>query len=179
MKKISILFTILLSTLLLVGCSVTRYDDHYTIVFYMDGLGSKDVAQVEKGAIFERPADPESEHADFIDWYTTPERDELFDFTKPITKSVTIYSKWEFFVFNITYEVGEGGVNHPNNPKTIQQYRLIEQGSTYGLNAPTRSGMIFRSWHFNEDFSDPAISSLNKNNVHGDVTIYARWRTVN
>lgn len=180
MKKALTIITILLSALVLTSCTTVKYDDHYTIVFYMGGLGKIDTVQVEKDAIFTKPADPISEYADFLNWYEEPELVNEFDFTKPITESVTLYAKWDYFMFNIIYELGEGGVNNPNNPSTIQQFRLIERDTTYSLQNPTRPGMIFRSWHFEPDFSDSPIVNLNKRNITEDVTtIYARWRTAN
>lgn len=180
MKKILTIITVLLSALVLTSCTTVRFDDHYTIVFYMGGLGKIDTVQVEKDSVYTRPADPTSVYADFVEWYAEPNLVTVFDFSNPILNSLTIYAKWDYYMFDIVYQLGEGGINHPNNPSTIDKFRLMEKDTTYNLSPPTRQGFIFRSWHFEEDFSDAPIVTLNERNIREDTTtIYARWRAVN
>ena len=54
-----------------------------------------DCIYLEKGETLKKPENPSSEMAFFIDWYTTPEASEKFDFSKPIAEDVVIYADWE------------------------------------------------------------------------------------
>jgi|GEM_PF-4786214 len=178
MKKIFLTLTTLLLALVLVGCKQNRYDDHYIIVFFTDELVFKETVQVEKDSIFPKPADLESPFADFEGWYKDVNYTEEFDFTKPITESTTIYVKWDYHTFNITYMLEEDAINHPSNPTSIKVNRLLD-GDELRLNSPTREGYIFRSWHFEEDLSDSPVQFLTKENVDDDVVLYPRWRALN
>lgn len=178
MRKIYLIITTLLLTLILVGCQVNRYDDHYIIVFYTDELVDLETKKVDKDSIFSKPEDPESPYADFDGWYTSVNYTEEFDFSKPITESTTVYAKWNYNTFNITYMLEEDALNHPGNPLTIQVNRLLD-GHELRLSAPTREGYIFRSWHLEEDLSDAPVNFLSKDNVDDDVVLYPRWRQLN
>ena len=43
----------------------------------------------------EKPSDPKSDHGSFSGWYADAEFENLFDFNNPITKSITLYAKWD------------------------------------------------------------------------------------
>lgn len=50
---------------------------------------------LEKGETLKKPENPSSDMAFFIDWYTTPDVSEKFDFLKPVAEDVVLYADWE------------------------------------------------------------------------------------
>ncbi len=111
----------------------------------------------------------------FAGWYETE------DFSgEPVTvidtarkENITLYAKWDFPTFNITYEL-DGGTNHANNPATFQ---VNPEGVNVILQAPTKAGYIFDGWYFYDDFTG-SLSKYDDGwhfNRTEDTTIYAKW----
>lgn len=112
---------------------------------------------------------------DFAGWYETA------DFTgEPVTvidtarkENITLYAKWDFPTFNITYEL-DGGTNHTSNPA---KFRVNPEGVNVLLQAPTKTGYIFDGWYYYDDFTG-ALSKYEDGwhfNRTEDTTIYAKW----
>ena len=111
----------------------------------------------------------------FAGWYETE------DFSgEPVTvidtarkENITLYAKWDFPTFNITYEL-DGGTNHANNPATFQ---VNPEGVNVILQAPTKTGYIFDGWYYYDDFTG-SLSKYDDGwhfNRTEDTTIYAKW----
>ncbi len=111
----------------------------------------------------------------FAGWYETE------DFSgEPVTvidtarkENITLYAKWDFPTFNITYEL-DGGTNHANNPATFQ---VNPEGVNVILQAPTKAGYIFDGWYYYDDFTG-SLSKYDDGwhfNGSADTTIYAKW----
>ncbi len=112
---------------------------------------------------------------EFDGWYETA------DFTgDPITvidtarkENITLYAKWDFPTFNITYEL-DGGTNHANNPAKFQ---VNPEGVNVILQAPAKQGYIFDGWYYYDDFTG-SLSKYDDGwhfNGSADTTIYAKW----
>lgn len=67
----------------------------YTVTFNSKGGSAVDSVTVTSGATISAPAEPTKEMKVFTGWYTDSACTNLFDFTTPITGSITLYAGWE------------------------------------------------------------------------------------
>lgn len=174
MKKILTFSVLLLSLFVLVSCGKTKFDDHYIVVFYLGGQDRMESVKVEKNGFLTKPKDPESEESSFEGWYYDKEYLIEFDFSKPITESLTIYAKWTYIQHRILYFIEDGVVNSSENPISY-----TSKLNDFRLRPATREGYRFLSWHLTSDFSDPAVHFLTNDNVTDNMTLYPRWRKLN
>lgn len=66
----------------------------YTVTFNSNG-GSDVPGQIRANAAATKPADPTRSGYVFAGWYTDEACTAAYDFTQPVTDSVTLYAKWE------------------------------------------------------------------------------------
>jgi uncharacterized repeat protein (TIGR02543 family) len=125
--------------------------------------------KVPYGKTAVRPPDPLLPKYEFKGWFTDGSFRQEFDFTlEEITRNITLYAKWEQIQATVTFNSRQG---------TEVPRQTVDIGGTAAAPdpAPTRNGYEFEFWcgdsssaiEFN--FSDP---------ITGDITLYARWRTV-
>lgn len=142
-------------------------DDSFTVTFN-DGAGPY-VAPVRAsyGNFAVKPADPVLEKFRFLGWHTA--EGELFNFeTTEITRHITLYAEWVQVEATVTYNSRQG-TNVP--PVTL----VIGEITAAPETPPTRQGFAFEYWCTDTaataeyDFTRP---------VTGDITLYAKWRTV-
>ena len=68
---------------------------YYTVSFDMGGHGTAIAAKsIRSGYTLTKPDDPAEEGYIFGGWYTDADCTVEYDFTKPVTKSFTLYAKW-------------------------------------------------------------------------------------
>ena len=68
---------------------------YYTVSFDMGGHGTAIAAKsIQSGYTLTKPDDPAEEGYIFGGWYTDADCTVEYDFTKPVTKSFTLYAKW-------------------------------------------------------------------------------------
>jgi uncharacterized repeat protein (TIGR02543 family) len=80
------------------------------------------------------------------------------------TGNKTFTAEWTVITYNVTYVLGENGVNHADNPATY-----AANDATITLLAPTRTGYTFVRW--TEGNTIPAGST-------GDKTFTAEWTVI-
>ena len=81
-----------------------------TVSFDMMGHGDAIPAQtVLAGQTAVKPDDPVADHQRFDGWYLDSDATRSFDFSTPITKSITLYAHWTP-LYDVTYDVGGIGV---------------------------------------------------------------------
>jgi len=86
-----------------------------SITFYSNGGSEvKSITGIPNGKTIQKPTDPTSGYGTFENWYKDSDRTIPFDFSAPITASVSLYAKW-----NAAYEIGDTG---PGGGKII--YRV-------------------------------------------------------
>ena len=66
----------------------------YTVSFDLDGKGSIETQWVRKNGMAEKPDDPSAEGYTFGGWYEDQDCTELYDFSTPVTKDISLYAKW-------------------------------------------------------------------------------------
>lgn len=94
----------------------------HTVTFNSNG-GSDVPGQIRANAAATKPADPTRSGYVFAGWYTDEACTAAYDFTQPVTDSVTLYAKWEaaprYYYNSGTTETGKTDENKKGSPKTF------------------------------------------------------------
>lgn len=67
----------------------------YTVTFDTNGGNSISKQTVNRNATVKEPEQPQKEDYTFVGWFKDKELTKQFDFTTKITKSITLYAKWD------------------------------------------------------------------------------------
>ena len=113
----------------------------------------------------------------FLGWYTGPQDNAgLYDWTRPLTGSVTVYAHWQRLQANVIYNANGGTGSHANT--TGWQYSDVTiPGDT--SKSFTRDGYVFKGWSLKAGKADvvykdgPQIPLQDK-----DITLYAQWQGI-
>src|SRR5690554_1052975 len=137
MKKISIIFTLLM-TLVLIACTESTA---YKIVFETNGGNDIQAIEFEKSyalAEIEKVV-PEKSGYTFNSWYLESDLNEGSKLSTDITSSVTLYAKWTIIEYTITLHL-DGGVIHPDQ---VSKFTILDE---VNLLTPTKEGFKFLGW---------------------------------
>lgn len=110
----------------------------------------------------------------FLGWYTGPQDNAgLYDWTRPLTGSVTVYAHWQRLQANVIYNANGGTGSHPNT--TGWQYSDVTiPGDT--SKSFKRTGYRFTGWNTSKDGKGTAYADGGRVPLQGkDVTLYAQW----
>ena len=145
--------------------------NRFTINFVMQG-GTPQAPNraANSGETVPRPTpNPTREGHTFVNWFTSADGTELFNFSTPPNANRTAFAQWEINTFTVNFVMRGGTPQEPE--QTVDWMALATRPST----DPTREGFTFRGWFASPtgesalfDFSAPTIS---------DRTAYARWNT--
>lgn len=111
----------------------------------------------------------------FLGWYTGPQDNAgLYDWTRPLTGSVTVYAHWQRLQANVVYDANGGTGSHPNT--TGWQYSDVTiPGDT--SKSFTRTGYRFSGWNTSKDGKGTAYADGSKVPLQDrGVTLYAQWK---
>ena len=147
----------------------------YTITYEV-GDGTNDPANAKKYKISANDiilkAAAAVEGLEFEGWYT----DSSFAEGTKIEKiaagtfgDITLYARYQFERYDITYELN-GGRNNSNNPKDFNKTESVS------LLAPKKNGYEFKGWFTDMDFTE-GITNIPKNS-NSPVTVYAKWEII-
>ncbi|UKI49849.1 MAG: InlB B-repeat-containing protein [Clostridium sp.] len=130
----------------------------------LDGkMTGETTISVEDGKMVTKPADPIKIGYKFIEWQYNGE---AYDFSKPVTKSITLVASYD--VDNKTYTIRfntDGG----SDVESITGLKRNETGSS-PTTIPTKEGFEFEAWQYNGKiytFTEPVTSN---------ITLVARWK---
>jgi uncharacterized repeat protein (TIGR02543 family) len=124
-------------------------------------------SKVKYGNVLTPPHVPTKPKYEFIGWYEDSALTAEFDITTEITENITLYAKWNQVSASVTFNSRQGSSVPDQSVKVGELVTLPEP--------PTRNNYVFEYWCTdtaaeNEyNFSAP---------VAGDLTLYAKWRTV-
>lgn len=95
----------------------------HTVTFNSNG-GSDVPGQMRANAAATKPADPTRSGYVFAGWYTDEACTAAYDFTKPVTDSVTLYAKWEaapryYYNSGTTTDTDNADEDKKGSPKTF------------------------------------------------------------
>lgn len=165
-KVLSIFVFCLLIISSLTACIFEEEDERLKVVFNTAGGSSIEAVEVLYGSAVEKPKDPTKDGYVFAGWYLG---DNLYDFTKPVKRHITLTAKWvkegeEPIFFTVKFNTdGDGQIDS----------QKVEVNSTAKRpNDPQKQGFEFLGWYLGEelfDFSKPITS---------DITLIAKWKEI-
>lgn len=112
----------------------------------------------------------------FLGWYTGPNNAGLYDWTRPLTGSVTVYAHWQRLQANVVYNANGGTGSHPNT--TGWQYSDVTiPGDT--SKSFKRDKYVFKGWGTKPGKADVVYKDGSKVALQDkDITLYAQWQEV-
>lgn len=113
----------------------------------------------------------------FLGWYTGPQDNAgLYDWTRSLTGSVTVYAHWQRLQANVVYNANGGTGSHPNT--TGWQYSDVTiPGDT--SKSFKRDKYVFKGWGTKPGKADVVYKDGSKVALQDkDITLYAQWQEV-
>lgn len=113
----------------------------------------------------------------FLGWYTGPQDNAgLYDWTRPLTGSVTVYAHWQRLQANVVYDANGGTGSHANT--TGWQYSDVTiPGDT--SKSFTRDGYVFKGWSLKAGKADVVYKDGSQIPLQDkDITLYAQWQGI-
>lgn len=112
----------------------------------------------------------------FLGWYTGPQDNGLYDWTRPLTGNVTVYAHWQRLQANVIYNANGGTGSHPNT--TGWQYSDVTiPGDT--SKSFKRDKYVFKGWGTKPGKADVVYKDGSKVALQDkDITLYAQWQEV-
>lgn len=112
----------------------------------------------------------------FLGWYTGPHNAGLYDWTRPLTGSVTVYAHWQRLQANVIYDSNGGTGSHANT--TGWQYSDVTiPGDT--SKSFKRDKYVFKGWGTKPGKADVVYKDGSKVALQDkDITLYAQWQEV-
>ena len=113
----------------------------------------------------------------FLGWYTAPQDNAgLYDWTRPLTGSVTVYAHWQRLQANVVYNANGGTGSHANT--TGWQYSDVTVPSDTSKSF-TRKGYVFNGWDTQADGNGTGYEDGSQVPLQDkDITLYAQWQEV-
>ena len=119
----ALIVLILFSVPTLSGCDIPLYDaasgnptiplfnhQKYQVTFVTNNGTPNEHVTVESGNTVATPTDPEKENYLFRGWYTDIDMTDRYDFSKPVTKPLTLYAKYELDAVTLTNKIYTGTI---------------------------------------------------------------------
>jgi uncharacterized repeat protein (TIGR02543 family) len=148
--------------------STASCGDVFTVSFASNGGAYIAPKRIEYGEKLKKPADPVRAKFTFSGWYADSGLTAEYDFETEVLANTTLYGKWIQVSATVTFNSRQG------SPIAAQS---VTVGETADIpeTPPTRNGYAFEYW-----CSDPAAENHYNfdSPITGDITLYAKWRTV-
>jgi uncharacterized repeat protein (TIGR02543 family) len=192
MNKINVIagrvFTagILLAALFVTACPQTtvmesgRKKETVTITLdanggvFGDGSSSRSITKTIGTALTLKEL-PEAERDgkySFAGWYTAPEGDTEYDFSKAAGTDLTLYAHWNWS-FTVTFDANGGTFNGGD---TTWETAVTSPGTTVAsLPNASNGNNAFLGWFTDKDAWEEPFTSDTE--VSGDLQVYARWNS--
>lgn len=145
----------------------------FTVAFNTNG-GSKVPSQtIKENEKVSKPDDPTKTNSTFAGWYKDENCTQEYDFNEPVTKSFTLYAKWNNENTPPSEDVKEFTVTfNTNGGSTIASQKVQPNAKAIKPTTPTKSGYTFKGWFTNISYSqeydfDTAVTA--------DMTLFAKW----
>ena len=169
MKSSSYLLVIAAMIFGSVLASCNKNDVEFTVSFNSNE-GSEVLPQIiQRGEKVVKPENPTRNEYGFVAWYKDKglKNEWRFD-TDVVTANITLYAKWQWHVFTVSFNSNGGSAVLPKTVKIFENAVKPED--------PTRSGFLFVSWYMDEELN--YRWDFNRNTVSSDMTLHAKWSTV-
>lgn len=155
--------------LTLLSCKKSEEETVYKVTLISNGGTNIAPVMVTKGQPLPKkklsPNPIVSDGGTFVTWYEDAEFIKEFDFNTPITKDITLYAKWYYKTFKISFVM--------NGAAAKADVDIVE-GKYLTADKPVYAGFVFVNWYEDAGMTKP----FNFNEpVTADKTLYARWVT--
>lgn len=139
---------------------------YFTVTFESNGGTLIPTQTVKDGELVTKPEDPIKTDYVFENWYTEQSFTNVYDFSTPVHKNLSLYAKYNVIIkyFTVTFD-SNGGTLIPN--QVIQDGGLVTKPDN-----PVLTDYIFENWYTEStlenvyDFSTP---------VHSNFSLYAKY----
>lgn len=113
----------------------------------------------------------------FLGWYTGPQDNAgLYDWTRPLTGSVTVYAHWQRLQANVIYNANGGTGSHPNTTGWQYSDATIPGDTSKSFK---RDKYVFKGWGTKPGKADVVYKGGSKVALQDkDITLYAQWQEV-
>lgn len=115
----------------------------------------------------------------FLGWYTGPQDNAgLYDWTRPLTGSVTVYAHWQRLQANVVYDKNASDAKGSHANTTGWQYSDVTVPSDTSKSF-TRKGYVFKGWDTQADGNGTGYEDGSQVPLQDkDITLYAQWQPV-
>lgn len=115
----------------------------------------------------------------FLGWYTGPQDNAgLYDWTRPLTGSVTVYAHWQRLQANVIYDKNASDAKGSHANTTGWQYSDVTVPSDTSKSF-TRKGYVFKGWDTQADGNGTGYEDGSQVPLQDkDITLYAQWQEV-
>lgn len=115
----------------------------------------------------------------FLGWYTGPQDNAgLYDWTRPLTGSVTVYAHWERLKASVIYDRNAKDAKGSHANTTGWQYSDVTVPSDTSKSFK-RDGYVFLGWDTQADGNGTAYKDGSQVPLQDkDITLYAQWQPV-
>lgn len=165
--KQSMYIILALLSVLTFSCKDENVDLYYTVTIISNGGTNYAPIQVKAGELIPQnklyPAPIINDGGTFLYWSPNLELDTEFDFNTPVTGDMTLYAKWYYNTFKVSFEMNGA----PSKP----DMEVIE-GRRIQLDKPTYEEHVFVGWY--EDVLFTKIFNFSTT-ITADKKLYARW----
>ena len=112
----------------------------------------------------------------FLGWYTGPQDNAgLYDWTRPLTGSVTVYAHWQRLQANVIYDKNASDAKGSHANTTGWQYSDVTVPSDTSKSFK-RDGYYFKYWNTQKDGKGTAYKDGSQIPLQDkDITLYAIW----
>ena len=130
----------------------------YTVTFDSDGGSGVESQTVTEGSTPIKPTDPIKIGYTFDGWYLGETK---YDFTSPVTESITLKASWEQNFCEVTFD-SDGGSD-------VESQTVAEGSTVTEPQNPTKAGFLFLGWYNGDDEYDFTAA------VKTDLLLKAKW----
>ena len=111
----------------------------------------------------------------FLGWYTGPQDNAgLYDWTRPLTGSVTVYAHWQRLQANVVYNANGGTGSHPNT--TGWQYSDVTVPGDVSKSFKHDGLYLFKHWNTQPNDQGTVYTDRSRIALQDkDITLYAIW----
>lgn len=113
----------------------------------------------------------------FLGWYTGPQDNAgLYDWTRPLTGSVTVYAHWQRLQANVVYNANGGTGSHANTTGWQYSDATIPGDTSKSFK---RDKYVFKGWGTKPGKADVVYKDGSKVALQDkDITLYAQWQGI-
>lgn len=162
MKKIKLLFSVLLALILILALAACKGETtYYTVEFDSQGGSAVQSRAVEGGTVFSEPEAPTRTGFTFAGWYNGETK---WNFeTDTVTSNMKLTAKWDRISHTVSF-------NSDGGSAVAKQY--IEEGTKAAEpTAPTKPNYVFDGWYNGE-----TKWNFDTDTVNANVTLTAKWK---